>query len=91
MQKDDMIYRQAALATKYVKQLPSERINKGIYKITESDRITYSVICDKFPNPHIYFDTYNEAKRWAKLDQPNHRPFYIVKRSERFDIVGEVR
>lgn len=65
--------------------------NKGIHEITESDKISYAVICDKFQSPHIYFNTYKEAERWARFDQPNDRPFYIVKRSEHFEIVGEVR
>ena len=79
---------------KAIRNLPSaqfKRINKGTHEITESDKISYSVICDKFPSPHIYFNTYDEAERWAKFDQPNDRPFYIVKRSEHFEIVGEIR
>ena len=61
------------------------------HEITESDRISYAVICDKFPSPQVYFNTYDEAEQWARFDQPNHRPFYIVKRLEHFEIVGEVR
>ena len=76
-------------------ELPSaqfKRINKGTHEITESDKkISYAVICDKFPSPHIYFNTYDEAKRWARFNQPDYRPYYIVKRSEHFEIVGEVR
>lgn len=75
-------------------QLPSaqfKRINKETHEITESDKISYAVICDKFPVPCVYFDTYDSAEHWAKIDQPNYRPFYIVKRSEHFEIVGKVR
>ena len=56
-----------------------------------SSKISYSVICEKFPNPHIYFNTYDEAEHWARFNQPNDRPYYIIKRSEHFEIVGEVR
>ena len=74
--------------------LPSaqfKRINKGIHEITESDKISYAVICDKFPSPHVYFNTYDEAEHWARFNQPNYRPYYIVERSEHFEIVGKVR
>lgn len=66
-------------------------INKGVHEITESDRISYSTICDKFPSPHVYFNTYAEAEHWARFNQPNNRPYYIIERSEHFEIVGEVR
>lgn len=56
-----------------------------------SSKISYSVICEKFPNPHIYFNTYDEAEHWARFNQPNDRPYYIIKRSEHFEIVGEVK
>ena len=62
-----------------------------VLEITESDKISYAVICDKFPSPHVYFNTYNEAEHWARFNQPNNRPYYIIKRSEHFEIVGEVR
>lgn len=50
------------------------------------DKITYAVICKKFPNPTTYFESYELAKRWVKLEQPNNRPFYIVKRTEHFEL-----
>lgn len=65
-------------------------MSQEIYEITKTDKISYSVICEKFPDAHIYFETYDEAKHWAEFEQPNHRPFYIVKRTEHFEIVGEV-
>ena len=77
-----------------IENLPSaqfKRTNKGTHGITESDRISYAVICDKFPSPHVYFNTYDEAEHWARYNQPNYRPYYIVERSEHFEIVGEVR
>ena len=99
----ELISRQAAIdaldcingTEEVLKSLPSaqfKRINKGTHEITESDKkISYAVICDKFTSPHIYFNTYDEAKRWARFNQPDYRPYYIVKRSEHFEIVGEVR
>ena len=81
-------------ARKVLEALPSAQFkgtNKGIHEITESDKISYAIICDKFPSPHVYFNTYDEAEHWARFNQPNYRPFYIIKRSEHFEIVGEVR
>ena len=68
----------------------NDSINR-IHEITESDKISFSVICDKFPSPQVYFNTYKEAEHWARFDQPNHRPYYIIERSEHFEIVGEVK
>ena len=73
------------------KNVPCKKINKGTHGITESDKISYAVICDKFPSPHVYFNTYDEAEHWARFNQPNYRPYYIIERSEHFEIVGEVR
>ena len=57
---------------------------------TPEERISYSVICDKQPDPRIYHSTYEEAVKWAKLNQPDYRPYYIVKRVEHFEICGVV-
>lgn len=65
--------------------------NKISDLVKRSDEISYAVICDKFPSPHVYFNTYAEAEHWAKFDQPNDRPYYIIKRTEHFEIVGEVK
>jgi hypothetical protein len=92
---EDTISRQAtlnALCTPYgilypirtVEELPSAQS-------ANSSKISYSVICEKFPNPHIYFNTYDEAEHWARFNQPNYRPYYIIKRSEHFEIVGEAK
>ncbi len=67
-----------------------ESINKITHETTESDKVSYSVICNKSPSPHIYFNTYEEAEHWARFDQPNYRPYYIIKCSEHFEIVGEI-
>lgn len=54
------------------------------------DKISYAVICNNFPNPQTRYATYDLAVKWAKLDQPSHRPFYIVKCTEHFEICKEV-
>jgi hypothetical protein len=38
----------------------------------------------------IYFDTYQEAMEFAKFDQPAYAPYKIIKRTQNFEIVGEV-
>lgn len=50
------------------------------------DKVSYAVICEKFPDPCSYFDSYDLAARWLKLEQPNNKPHYIVKRTEHFEI-----
>lgn len=54
------------------------------------DVVTYAVICEKFPNPCSYYREYDCAVKWAKSDQPANRPYYIVKRTEHFEICEEV-
>lgn len=58
---------------------------------TPEERISYAVICEKMPNPCCFFGSYKEAVKWAKFDQPENRPFYIVKRVEHFEICGVVK
>ena len=53
---------------------------------TPKDKVSYAIICEKFPIPHTYFSTYEEAVRWIKLEQPDNRPHYIVKCTEHFEI-----
>ena len=50
------------------------------------DKISYAIICEKFPIPHLYFDSYELAEKWLKLQQPNDKPHYIVKCTEHFEI-----
>ena len=50
-------------------------------------RITYAVISEKFPIPKTRFDSYELANRWAKMEQPQNRPFYIVKCIENYEII----
>lgn len=66
-------------------------ITNGENTKAPNDKVSYAIICDKFPNPTVYYDTYDLALKWAKLDQPNHRPHYIVKRTEHFEMCGKVR
>ena len=58
--------------------------------INSLERKSYSVICEKQPKPCIYFDSYDLAEKWAKSDQPDYRPFYIVERTERFKLVRKI-
>lgn len=53
-------------------------------------KVLYGSICKKFPECCVYFSTYEEAVNWAKFDQPDHRPYYIVKSTETFEICGKV-
>ncbi len=39
----------------------------------------------------IYFDTYKEAVEFAKFDQPAYAPYKIIKITQNFEIVGEVK
>ena len=50
------------------------------------DKVSYAVICERFPNPQTYFNTYDLAVRWLKMEQPNNKPHYIVKRTEHFEV-----
>lgn len=50
------------------------------------DKISYAIICEKFPVPRLYFDSYELAEKWLKLEQLNNKPHYIVKCTEHFEI-----
>lgn len=54
------------------------------------DIVSYGVICEKFPDPQVRFDTYDLALKWAKMEQPANRPYYIIKCVEKFGILDEV-
>ena len=54
------------------------------------DIVSYAIICERFPIPQSRFDTYDLALRFAKMDQPADRPFYIVKCVEKFEILKKV-
>ena len=49
-------------------------------------KVSYAVICEKYPDPCIYFDSYDLALKWANINQPDNLPFYIVKRIEHFEV-----
>lgn len=53
------------------------------------DIVNYTVICENFPIPRAYFETYDLAKRWVEIDQPNNRPYYIIKRTEHFELCNQ--
>ena len=57
---------------------------------TPEEITTYSIICEKMPTPSVYFPTYELAVKWAKFNQPTYRPFYIVERTEHFEICGKI-
>lgn len=57
---------------------------------TPEEKISYAVISEKMPTPHLYFHTYKEAVVYAKKEQPAYRPYYIVERTEHFEICGVV-
>ena len=54
------------------------------------DIVSYGVICEKFPDTQVCFNTYDLALKWAKMEQPANRPYYIVKCVEKFEILDEV-
>ena len=58
---------------------------------TPEEKISYSAICEQMPIPHLYFDTYEEAVKYAKFEQPAYRPYYIVERVEHFEICGVIK
>lgn len=53
--------------------------------------ITYGYICEGKPNPTIFFPTFKQAVSSAQNDQPTNRPYYIVERTEHFEICGEIK
>lgn len=55
------------------------------------ERITYGYICEQMPIPSMFFRTYEEAYKAAEFNQPAYRPFYIVERTEHYEICGVVR
>ena len=54
------------------------------------EKIYYGVICERFPEPSVYFETFESAIRWAKSEQPAYRPYYIVECVEHYEICGSV-
>ncbi len=57
---------------------------------TPEEKISYTAICKQMPTPHSYFETYEEAENYAKIEQPAYRPYYIVERVEHFEICGVI-
>jgi hypothetical protein len=54
------------------------------------DKIYFGSVCEHFPDCSVFFNTYNDAENWAKNNQPDYRPYYIVKKIEHFEICGVV-
>lgn len=57
---------------------------------TPEEKISYAAISQQMPTPHLYFESYKEAEEYAKKEQPEYRPYYIVERVEHFEICGVV-
>ena len=64
----------------------TESVNQSI----SSEKVRYSVICDRFPSPQTYFDTFETAKNFAEFDQPKDRPHYVIKCIEHYELCGVV-
>lgn len=58
--------------------------------ITPEEKIMYGTISEQQPECHIWYDTYGEAVESAKFDQPKYRPYYIVEKTEHYEICGVV-
>ena len=52
------------------------------------DKVSYTVICENSQYPCIFFNDLKSAIKWAKFDQPLYRPYYIIKRVEKFELCG---
>ena len=57
---------------------------------TPEEKISYAVVCEQMPTPHLYFETFREAEKYAESEQPAYRPYYIVERVEHFETCGVV-
>ena len=80
-----------AYKRKYDKNVSKDKILEEIVgkkqeEICLEDKISYMVACKQIPDSHCYHTTYEEAVKWAKRNQPAYKPFYIIKRTEHFEI-----
>ena len=86
-----------AYKRKYDKIVSENKIKEEIAGKKEEiclleDKISYMVVCEQIPDSHCYHTTYEEAVKWAKRNQPAYKPFYIIRRTEHFeicDVIGE--
>ncbi len=50
----------------------------------------YACICETFPLPVVFHETYESALEWALDNQPLHRPYYIVKSVTTYMVCGMI-
>ena len=72
------------------KWLPTGSDDKKLCEVPK-EKITYGAICEQQPEPSVFFKTFSEAVNWAENDQPAHRPYFIVERTEHFEVCGVVK
>ena len=61
------------------------------YVITNPKEEIYYGYMDKNGNIcSMWFKTYDEALKSAESDQPAYLPFYILEKTEHYEIVGKV-
>lgn len=62
---------------------------------TIEERIYYGYISKKNLEkgfvPTLWHYTYSEARSEAKEESPTERPYYIIEKTEHYEIVGEVK
>lgn len=61
------------------------------FSCLQTEKISYGVICEQMPDPIVFFDNYEKAVEWAENNQPVYRPWYIVERTEHFEVCGVVQ
>ena len=69
-----------------------KHVSNGTYHMIEApaEKISYGVICEKNRECTCWTSTYEGAVDWAKNNQPANKPYYIVERTEHFEICGMV-
>lgn len=85
-----------AMANEMCKQCNKEIFNaladvrpKGEYDFQPKDKVRWAYMSK---NGYLSYTTsYKDAVDMAKFDQPNYRPYYIVKATTHFDVVDVVR
>ena len=58
---------------------------------TPEEEITYGIMNKKGHVSCLWSKSYAEALDYAKTEQPMNRPYYILERTEHYEIVGEVK
>lgn len=55
------------------------------------EEITYGIMNKNGHISCLWSKSYAEALDYAKTEQPMNRPYYILERTEHYEIVGEVK